>query len=56
MYTAILASNFCTSFNIATSAGPQTVMEAGIEPKIVATTALAVIGSNHLARSQPQLG
>jgi hypothetical protein len=30
--------------------------DAGIEPRTVATTALAVRGSNHSARSHPQFG
>jgi hypothetical protein len=39
------------------SAAPQRMEEdAGIEPRTVAATALAVISSNHSARSHPLLG
>jgi hypothetical protein len=46
----------CTVFNTALSAASQIVSEgAGIEPRTVATSALAVRSSNHSARFHPLL-
>jgi hypothetical protein len=48
---------YCTVFNTALSAAPQIPdsEDAGIEPRTVATSAMAVRRSNHSARSHPFL-
>jgi hypothetical protein len=42
-------------FSTVSSAAPQIPEDAGIEPRIVATSALVVRRSNHSARSHPHV-